>query len=63
MKTKEKRITRNAVRCLKCGETIESRFQHEMVWCKCHTIAVDGGKAYLRRVGDLDCYENLSTYA
>ena len=54
-------ITKNAVRCLKCNEIIESTHRHDFKWCKCHTIAVDGGKAYLRRCGDINGYKELST--
>lgn len=43
------RITRNSARCLRCGEEVESRHRHDYVPCGCGNIAVDGGKAYLRR--------------
>lgn len=56
------RIKKNSVACLKCGEIIESRTRHEFVWCSCHGIAVDGGKDYLKRCGDLDGYKELSEY-
>lgn len=56
-------ITRNAARCLKCGETIESKGRHDFRWCSCHAIFVDGGLDYLRRGGDLDAIEELSEYA
>ena len=53
-------ITRNAARCKKCGDVIESKHRHDFVWCKCHTIAVDGGKSYLRRCGEIEHFEELS---
>ncbi len=53
-------IIRNAVRCKKCGDEIESTHVHDMKFCSCGAIAVDGGHDYLRRVGDLDAYEELS---
>lgn len=53
-------MKRNAVRCKICDEVIESKHRHDMKWCKGGHIAVDGGPSYLRRVGDLDCYEELS---
>ena len=34
---------RNRVHCRRCGDTIESKGLHEMVWCKCKAIGVDGG--------------------
>lgn len=54
-------ITKNAVRCKRCGDVIESKHRHDFVWCKCHSIAVDGGKDYLRRCGDMTAGEELST--
>ena len=43
------RIVRNAVACLICGDVIESETTHDMVWCSCGNIAVDGGKDYFKR--------------
>jgi tRNA(Ile2) C34 agmatinyltransferase TiaS len=54
------KITRNAVRCLKCNDVIESKHRHDFVRCECGAIAVDGGQAYLKRSGDLNGYEDLS---
>jgi tRNA(Ile2) C34 agmatinyltransferase TiaS len=55
-------ITRNALRCGKCGDEIESKHRHDFKWCKCGAIAVDGGLEYLRRVGDWPSATELSTY-
>lgn len=38
----------NKVRCKKCDDIIESTYTHNMVWCKCGSIAVDGGSEYQR---------------
>ena len=54
------KILRNAARCKKCGETIESRHVHDFVTCKCGAISVDGGKEYLRRCGDMKDMEDMS---
>jgi hypothetical protein len=43
------RIVRNAVRCLKCNDVIESRDRHDYVTCGCGAVSVDGGHDYLRR--------------
>jgi Zn finger protein HypA/HybF involved in hydrogenase expression len=56
-------ITRNAVRCLKCNTVIESRSVHDFCQCPCGSIAVDGGKEYLRRVGNSEDIEELSEYS
>lgn len=45
-------ITRNSVRCHKCNDEIESKSRHDFVFCSCGNIAVDGGKDYLKRVGN-----------
>lgn len=48
----------NKVRCKKCDDIIESTYTHDMVWCKCKSIAVDGGNEYQRLTGKL---ENIDT--
>ena len=58
-------IIRNMAKCAKCGEVIESKSRHDMVWCPCGAIAVDGGHDYLKRsmsVGE-DCLIELSEYS
>ena len=42
-------IIRNAIKCRKCGEVIESVSPHDFKTCSCGTCAVDGGHYYLRR--------------
>ena len=44
-------IIQNAVTCLYCGDFIVSKHRHDFVTCTCGAISVDGGQAYLRRVG------------
>ena len=44
------KIIRNSALCLSCNEEIISEYRHDFKWCSCHTIAVDGGLAYIRRV-------------
>ena len=46
-------IIQNAVTCNRCGEFIVSKHRHDFVTCHCGAISVDGGQAYLRRVGGL----------
>ncbi len=45
-------IKRNSGRCVLCNDNIESRHRHDMRFCKCGAVAVDGGHSYRRRVGD-----------
>ena len=54
------KIIRNAIRCKKCGDVIESKTVHDFKFCSCGSCAVDGGHDYLRRCGDLEDWEELS---
>jgi hypothetical protein len=54
-------ILKNAAKCRKCGDVIESKHRHDFVVCKCWSddrrtgIFVDGGLVYIRRGAfDLD---------
>lgn len=59
-------IVCNKIQCKKCGEIIESKTVHDYKMCKCKTVAVDGGKQYLKREFPSgrpeDWYEELSIY-
>lgn len=55
-------ITRNRARCKKCKRIVESKHVHDFVWCLCKSIAVDGGREYLKRVGDPGDLEELSEF-
>ena len=54
------KIIRNAIRCKKCGDIIESQTVHDFKFCSCGACAVDGGHDYLRRCGNLEDWEDLS---
>lgn len=45
------RIIVNKIKCNKCGEEIESKSTHDLKFCKCTSVVVDGGLDYLRRLG------------
>ena len=53
-------IKRNAIRCRKCGEVIESRSVHDFKFCSCKACAVDGGREYLRRCGNREDWEEMA---
>ena len=36
------------IRCRLCGDVIESRSRHDLRWCRCGEVFVDGGPHYLR---------------
>ena len=42
----------NILRCKKCGDIITSKHTHDMVWCKCGAIAIDGGDDYCKITGN-----------
>lgn len=48
------------VKCKKCGDVIQSMSLHDMKWCKCGAIAVDGGRHYLRLLGEPEDIEVLA---
>lgn len=59
----DKKIKHNMIKCLKCGDVIESVSVHDFRWCSCHSCAVDGGKEYLRRCFNTrEDFEELSEY-
>lgn len=53
-------ILSNQVRCHSCNDTPYSANRHDYKSCKCGAIAVDGGMDYLRRVGDIRAYDEMS---
>jgi hypothetical protein len=56
------KIKHNKIRCLKCNDVIESLYGHDFKWCKCRSVAVDGGKEYLRRLGNREDYKEESEH-
>ena len=56
------KIIRNSAKCAKCGDEIESKYHHDFKFCKCHSIAVDGGKNYIKRCGELEDIIDTSIY-
>lgn len=54
------KIISNKIQCGLCGDIIESKHVHDFVWCSCKLVAVDGGKEYLRRLGNECDYVEMS---
>lgn len=50
--TMEKRLIRNKIKCLLCGDIIESTHRHDFKYCSCGSCLVDGGLEYIRYGGD-----------
>lgn len=36
------------IKCLLCGDIIESKYRHNLVSCKCGNCHIDGGNDYSR---------------
>jgi len=53
-------LIQNEVECMTCGDRIYSAHRHDMKYCKCGSIAVDGGMEYRRRAGKLTEYIDYS---
>ncbi len=34
------------IKCLLCGDIIESKYRHNLVSCKCESCYIDGGNDY-----------------
>ena len=47
------------LRCKKCADVIYSHHRHDMRYCKCNTIAIDGGRDYTRILGELTDMESV----
>ena len=63
MRSRERKILRNAAQCLLCNDIVESTFRHDFRYCKCKAMYVDGGKDYIRRgAKSFDDVKDLSEY-
>lgn len=57
------KILRNRIRCVHCGDIIESESVHDFQTCSCGAVSVDGGHEYCKRsFRDPSDYEDLSEY-
>ena len=54
------KIIHNRIKCLKCGDIIESFTVHDFKGCSCGACCVDGGTDYLRHGGNREDWEDLS---
>ena len=60
MEKKKEVIISNKIKCKKCGDIIESKSTNDHKRCSCGAVAIDGGKDYLKRIGNEEDYEELS---
>ena len=57
---KKEEIISNKIKCKKSGYIIESKSTNDYKKCSCGALAVDGGRDYLKRIGNEEDYEELS---
>ena len=54
---------RHAIQCKKCLETIESKHTHDLKYCSCRTVGLDGGIEDGNHIlGNILDIENRSMY-
>lgn len=54
------KILTNKIKCIKCGDILESKTTNDFKRCSCGAIAIDGGHEYLKRIGSEEDYIELS---
>lgn len=57
---KNDEIISNEIKCKKCDDVKESKNTNDYKKWSCAVVAVDGGKDYLKRIGNEENYEELS---
>ena len=57
---KKEEIINNKIKCKKCGDIIESKSTNDYKRSSCGAVAVDGGKDYLKRMGNEETYDAFS---
>ena len=60
--SQRKRLVHNRIKCLKCGDIIESTYRHDWVQCSCGACFVDGGHDYMRVGGNREDWEDMSEW-
>lgn len=55
-----KKVLVNKVRCKKCNDIIESKYNHDFKKCSCGSIFIDGGTDYQRYGWAINQYEGKS---
>ena len=54
------KIITNKIKCINCGDILESKSPNEFKRCSCGKVAIDGGHEYLKRIGNDEDYIELS---
>ena len=56
----KKKIVINKIKCINCGDILESKAPNDFKRCSCGKVAIDGGHDYLKRIGNDEDYIELS---
>lgn len=49
----------NAIKCKKCKDVLYSRARHDLRWCSCNSVGVDGGFEYQKLLYETEEPERL----
>ena len=60
MNNKKSNIIINKIKCINCGDVLESKEENDFKRCSCGKVAIDGGHDYLKRIGNEEDYIELS---
>lgn len=52
----------NKIQCRHCGDIIESKTAHDFKFCSCGKVGIDGGRDWLRRIGNPEDVIELSEF-
>lgn len=47
------------IKCKHCKDIIESKHRHDMVWCRCGKVAIDGGNDYVKISGAITDFDRV----
>jgi hypothetical protein len=50
----------NGIYCINCNKAYYSVTRHDMHYCECGKIAIDGGRDYLKITGNMEDYKTCS---
>lgn len=59
----KKQLIANRILCLLCDDLIQSKHGHDMQWCSCKEVAIDGGLNYQKITGESYNYIDASIYS
>lgn len=47
------------IKCKLCGDIVEGDKKGHLIWCKCHSCAIDETKYYYRIIGNEGYFEEI----